>query len=70
MFDFIFMILLFAIFGRLAVFAIRMAWSITKIILTIILLPLLLVFALFNGLIIFAFPALIVIGILSLIFVK
>lgn len=70
MLTIIFLILMAAIFGRLLVFSIKLAWGFSKVLFTLVFLPLILVFALIGGLIKFAFPVLIVIGIISLITVK
>lgn len=66
----LFYVLLVLIFGRLMVFSIRLTWSITKVLLVLIFLPLILIGAVLAGLISLALPALIVIGIISLIRVK
>lgn len=66
----LFYVLLVLIFGRLIVFSIRLTWSITKVLLVLIFLPLILIGAVLAGLISLALPALIVIGIISLIRVK
>ena len=66
----LFYVLLVLIFGRLMVFSIRLTWSITKVLLILIFLPLILIGAVIAGLISLALPALIVIGIISLIRVK
>lgn len=70
MLEFLFIVLMLVIFGRLAFFALRLAWGITKVVLTLVFLPLILIGGLVSGLISIAFPVLIVIGILSLIFVR
>lgn len=70
MLELIFIILMIAIFGRLAVFAFRLAWGITKVAFTLIFLPLILITALISGLVSIALPVLVVIGVLSLIFVR
>ena len=63
-------ILMLIIFGKLIGFAMKAAWGITKIVCTIILLPLLLIGLVFAGLIGIAFPILLVVGIVSLIMPK
>jgi len=70
MLTIIFLILMAIVFGRLAFFAVRLAWGFTKVLFTLIFLPLILIGALLGGLIKLAFPILIVIGIISLIKVK
>lgn len=70
MLEFLFIVLMLVIFGRLAIFAFKLTWGITKVVFTLIFLPLILIGALISGLISIAFPVLIVIGILSLILVR
>lgn len=70
MLDIIFYVLLFVVFGRIAFFAFKLAWGFTKILFTLIFLPFALLFAVFSGLLSLALPALIIIGIISLIFVR
>lgn len=66
MLNFIFFILMIIVFGKLAVFALRAAWSISKFLCTIVLFPLFLVGLVIGGLIELAFPILLVVGIISL----
>lgn len=66
MLSFVFTIFMFLIFGKLLIFAIKAAWGLSKIVCTIVLLPLLLLGLVFHGLIAIAFPILLVIGIVSL----
>lgn len=65
MFYFLFMILMFYIFGKLFFFGLRAAWGLSKFILTIILLPITLMVMVSCGLLYFAFVLLIVVGIIS-----
>ena len=65
MFYFLFMILMFYIFGKLFFFGLKAAWGLSKFILTIILLPITLMVMLSCGLLYFAFVLLIVVGIIS-----
>ena len=67
MWTILFFILLFVVFGKLLVFAIRATWSIAKICFIIGLLPVILVALVLSGLIALALPILVVIGIVSLI---
>ena len=64
MFYFLFMILMFYIFGKLFFFGLKAAWGLSKFILTIILLPITLMVMVSCGLLYFAFVLLIV-GIIS-----
>lgn len=65
MFYFLFMILMIFIFGKLFFFGLKAAWSLSKFVLTIILLPITLLVMVSAGLIYFAFILLIIIGIMS-----
>ena len=65
MLTWIFCILMLIVFGRILLFALRATWSITKVIFSLIFLPLALVALVFNGLILIAFPVLIIIGLLT-----
>lgn len=66
----LFCILMIMVFGRIAYFAIRLTWGITKVLFSLIFLPLILLYVFFKGLVYLAFPALIIIGIISLLTVK
>ena len=65
MFYFLFMILMFYIFGKLFFFGLKAAWGLSKFVLTIILLPITLMVMVSCGLLYFAFGLLIVVGIIS-----
>ena len=65
MFYFLFMILMFYIFGKLFFFGLKAAWGLSKFILTIILLPITLMVMVSCGLLYFVFVLLIVVGIIS-----
>ena len=65
MFYFLFMILMFYIFGKLFFFGLKAAWGLSKFVLTIILLPITLMVMFSCGLLYFAFVLLIVVGIIS-----
>ena len=65
MFYFLFMILMFYIFGKLFFLGLKAAWGLSKFILTIILLPITLMVMVSCGLLYFAFVLLIVVGIIS-----
>ena len=66
MFELLFGIFVAIIFGRLFIFGLRMAWGIGQLLLTIVLLPLILVFTFFKISIYLAWPLLLVIAIVSL----
>ena len=63
----LFFLLFVMIFGRMIEFAFRATWGLFKVLLYIVFLPLILVGMVFGGLLYFAFPILIVVGIISLI---
>ena len=65
MFYFLFMILMFYIFGKLFFFGLKAAWGLSKFVLTIILLPITLMVMVSCGMLYFAFVLLIVVGIIS-----
>ena len=55
------------IFGKLLFFGIKASWGISKLLVTVVLLPLVLIGMVIGGLIYIAFPILIVVGIVALI---
>ena len=59
MFGLIFWILMLAVFGNILMFAIRMTWGITKVVFSLVLLPVTLVVLVLVGLLRIAFPLLI-----------
>ena len=65
MLYFLFMILMFYIFGKLFFFGLKAARGLSKFVLTIILLPISLMVMVSCGLLYFAFVLLIVVGIMS-----
>lgn len=67
MLTLIFTILLLVIFGKLLLFGIKAAWGITKLLVTIVFLPLTLIGLVIGGLLSLAFPILIVVGIIAVI---
>lgn len=66
MLSLLFVILLFIIFGKIIGLAIRATWGITKILFSIVFLPILLIALVLGGLIYLAFPILIIVGLVSL----
>ena len=66
MLTFIFMILMLMVFGKILLFSIRAAWGLTKILFSVVLLPIFLIGLVFTGLLTVAFPILIFVGIISL----
>lgn len=67
MITWIFMILMVGIFGKLIGLAFKMTWGITKILFTLVFLPVILIGLVIAGLISIALPLLVVIGIITLI---
>ena len=67
MLTMIFIICMIAVFGKLALLAVRGAWGLTKILFSLIFLPFILIGLVLKGLILIALPVLIVIGIVALI---
>lgn len=66
MLTLLFVILMFGVFGKLIVFAFRATWGVTKILFTIVLLPIVLICMVIGGLITFALPILLIIGAMTL----
>ena len=66
MLSLIFWILMFMVFGKILKFAIRAAWGISKIFVSLIFLPLFLVVLVFQGLFFLAIPILLIVGVISL----
>ena len=60
------MICMFGIFGKLLVFGLKATWGLSKLLLTVIFFPLILVGMVVGGLIHLAFPILIIVGSVSL----
>ena len=67
MLSLIFWILMFMTFGKILKFALKMAWGISKIIVSLVLLPLFLAVLVLKGLMFLALPILVVVGVIALI---
>lgn len=67
MLSFLFTILMIVVFGKLIGFAIRAAWGISKVIVTLVLLPMILIVLVLGGLLSIAFPILIIVGLVALV---
>ena len=61
-----FIILLFVVFGKILGFAIRATWGVSKIVFSVVLIPLCFVGLVIKGLIGIAIPILVIVGIISL----
>lgn len=66
MLTLLFVICMFGIFGKLIGLAFKMTWGIAKVLFTLVFLPVILVGLAMCGLLVVAFPLLIVVGIVSL----
>lgn len=66
MMTILFFILFFMIFGKLVGFAFQATWSIMKVMLYIVFLPVILVGMVMGGLVYIALPIMLVVGVLSL----
>ena len=67
MLTLLFGICMLVLFGKLLVFGIRAAWGISKIVLTIVFLPIILIALVAGGLLYIEFRILIVLGLISLV---
>ena len=63
----LFIILMFAVFGKMIIFAFKASWGILKILLTIIIFPLFLIGLFFSGLVYIALILLLIAGIVSVV---
>ena len=66
MLSLLFMICVFWIFGKLFIFGLRAAWSVSKLLLTVVLWPVILIGMLIGGLLHLSFPILVIAGIWAL----
>ena len=55
------------IFGKLFIFGVKAAWGISKLLLTVVFLPLILIVMVAGGLLSVAFPLLLIIGVIGLV---
>ena len=67
MLTIVFWVLMLMIFGKILKFAIKAAWGITKILVSLVFLPIALIFLVLQGLLLLALPILLVVGVISLI---
>ena len=65
--NLLFFILMLLMFGKILKFAFKAAWGISKIVVTLVLLPIFLIGLELKGLVSIAIPILVVVGIVSLI---
>ena len=66
MLTLLFTICMFGIFGKLLIFGLKAAWGVSKLLLTVVFFPVVLIGMVFMGLLRLAFPVLIIVGIVSL----
>lgn len=62
-----FSLLMFAVFGKLLVFAVKCVWSITKVVFVFAMLPIILIGLFIAGVTYIAVPVLVVLGIITLV---
>ncbi len=70
MLTIIFLLLMIVVFGKLIWFAIRAAWGITKVLFSIVFLPIVLIVLALSGLMVVALPILIIVGLAALLIPK
>ena len=63
----LFIILMFAVFGKMIIFAFKASWGILKVLLTIVIFPLFLIGLFFSGLVYIALILLLIAGIVSVV---
>ena len=66
MLELLFAVLMITIFGKLFIFGMKATWGITKILVTVVFLPLILIGLVLGGLVSLALPILLVVGIVSM----
>lgn len=66
MLELLFAVLMITIFGKLFIFGVKATWGITKILVTVVFLPLILVGLVVGGLVTLALPILLVVGVISM----
>lgn len=62
MITMIFSLLMLMVFGKLFIWGLRATWGITKMLCTVVLLPLVLIGLVVSGLMLIAFPVLLILG--------
>ena len=66
MLTLLFLIWMLGIFGKLLIFGLRAAWGVSRLLLTVVFFPVILIGMVFVGLIHLAFPILIIVGIVAM----
>ena len=67
MLELLFIVLMITIFGKMFIFGMKATWGITKIIFSLVLLPIALIGLVIGGLVSLALPILLVVGVISMI---
>lgn len=70
MLTILFLLLMIVVFGKLVWLAIRAAWGITKVLFSIVFLPIILIILALSGLMVVALPILIIVGLAALLIPK
>ncbi len=70
MLTILFLLLMIVVFGKLIWLAIRAAWGITKVLFSIVFLPIVLIVLALSGLMVVALPILIIVGLAALLIPK
>lgn len=70
MLELLFAICLLGVFGKLFIFGIKAAWGISKILFTVIFLPVVLIGMVLGGLVYIAFPILLIAGIVTFFLIR
>lgn len=70
MLTILFLLLMIVVFGKLIWLAIRAAWGITKVLFSIVFLPIVLIALALSGLMVVALPILIIVGLAALLIPK
>ncbi len=70
MLTILFLLLMIVVFGKLIWLAMRAAWGITKVLFSIIFLPIVLIVLALSGLMVVALPILIIVGLAALLIPK
>ena len=66
MLTLLFWVLMFVTFGKILKFAIKAAWGISKIMVSLVFLPIALILLVLKGLFVIAFPILLIVGVIAL----
>lgn len=66
MLTLLFCFLMIVVFGNIVGFAVKMAWGVSKVVLSLVLLPVILIGMVLAGLFWIALPVLVIIGVVSL----